>query len=372
MRSLHVAGVALASITLCGIAYLGFALAAAGRARRRKVPDARRSPAVTILKPLHGAETELFENLCSFCEQNYDRFQIIFGVHSLEDPAVTIVRSVMERYPQLDLELVVGSVRKGRNPKMAGVAAMLPYAKHDVFSIVDADMRVRPDYLQAIVAEFVDERVGAVTALYSGSPRGGVWSVLGAMHINDQFAPSVLVAASLGPMQFTFGSTMAVRRDVLEAIGGVDALADHLADDYMLGALVARHGFRVALSPYVVRNIISEPDLAALWHHELRWARTIRAQRPAGYACSVVTFPLPFAIALLLWPGYTLTGTILSAVALTLRLALHRSMQQLFEHPARQSAWLLPVRDALGLAVWAASFFGRGVRWRGVEFPPKG
>jgi ceramide glucosyltransferase len=372
VRNLEFAGAALSAISLCGAAYLSVALAASVRARRRSIPNPKTTPPVTVLKPLHGFEHELFENLCSFCEQDYEGFQVIFSVASIDDPAVPIARRVISRYPALDVELVVDSHPRGRNPKMSKVAAMLGSVKHDIVTIVDADMRVGPDYLRAIVAEFGDDRVGAVTALYSGSPVAGFSSLLGAMHINDQFAPSILVAALLGPVQFTFGSTMAVRRTALDAIGGIDALCDHLADDYMLGALVARSGYRVVLSPYVVRNVVYEPGLIALWHHELRWARTIRAQRPTGYACSVITFPLPFAVALFCLPGHAPAGCALTLLTFALRLALHRSMQRLLDRPTKRTAWLLPLRDALGLGVWVASYFGRNVRWRGAPFAAKG
>jgi ceramide glucosyltransferase len=370
--NLNPIGVALAALSLCGCAYLAVALAAVTRARGRSIPQTQHAPPITILKPLHGLEVELFENLCSFCDQEYDRFQVIFCARPGDDAAIDVARRVIERYPARDLTLVIDDAARAGNPKMAKVAAMLPHAKYALLAIADADMRVRPGYLRALAAEFDDERVGAVTALYSGSPRGGIASVLGAMHINDQFAPSVLVAATLGPIQFTFGSTMAVRREVLDAIGGVDALANHLADDYVLGALVYGIGRGVALSRFVVSNIVFERDLTTLWHHELRWARIIRAQRPLGYAGSVVTFPLPFALALLLVPGYTLAGAVLTMLALSLRLVLHREMQRLFADPAPHSAMLLPLRDVLGLAIWAGSYFGHGVRWRGAEFPVKG
>ena len=181
------------------------------------------------------------------------------------------------------------------------------------------------------------------------------------MGINDQFVPSVLVAA-LQPLRFCFGSTMAVRKDVLAEIGGVAALAPHLADDYMLGALVSCHGYRVALSRYVVRNIVCEPGAAALWHHELRWARTIRLQRPLGYTFSVVTYPLTIAT-LTYFSGSVAISTALVVAALCLRFAIHYRMRRFFtEAPARP--WLLPVRDIFGLLIWACSYFGRNVRWR--------
>ena len=352
---------ALSAVAACGVAYLGVALFAASRFSRRKVGEPRTLPGISILKPVHGLDVELLENLCSFCEQDYPEFQVVFGVQRNDDPAIEVIRRVIERYPELDLSLVVRQSAVSGNPKIANVANMMPLVKHPILTIVDSDMRVDRDYLRSLAAQFDDSSVGAVTCLYEAVPRGGFASQLAAMGINEQFAPSVLVAA-LGAMRFCFGSTMSVRSDVLAEIGGVAALAPHLADDYMLGALVSSHGYRVALSRYVVRNIICEPDIGELWHHEVRWGRTIRLQRRFGYAASVVTYPLPFAL-LSFFGGNPVVALALTAVAFGLRVALQRRMHTVFSSRV-PTPWLIPLRDVFGVGVWVGSYFGRNVRWR--------
>ncbi len=352
---------ALYVIAGCGIGYLAVAFFSVSRFARHKIAAPRVLPGITILKPVYGLDVELFENLCSFCEQEYPEFQVLFGVQRHDDPAIDVIRRVIERYPELDLSLVVRESPLTGNPKIANVANMMPLAKHPILTIVDSDMRVDKRYLLALAAEFDDASVGAATCLYEAAPRDGFASQLAAAGINDQFAPSVLVAA-LGSLRFCFGSTMAVRRDVLEKIGGIAALAPHLADDYMLGALVSTHGYRVSLSRYVVRNIICEPTIGALWDHEVRWGRTIRLQRPLGYAASVVTYPLPFAL-LSFFCGNAVVSLVLTATVLALRTALQYRMRAVFS-PQVFRPWLIPVRDVFGLAVWAGSYFGRNVRWR--------
>ena len=348
----------------CGIAYLTVALIAVLRFERRRIPAMSSSPGVTILKPVHGPEAELFENLCSFCAQDYPRFQVIFGVQRHDDPALGIVRRVIDRFPERDLLLVLGESAFSGNPKVANVTAMMSRAKHDLIFVADADMRVDPRYLASVAAEFSGDRVGAVTCLYAGASCGGFASDLAALQLNDQFGPSVLVATLAGDPQFCFGSTMAVRRDALEAIGGFEALAQHLADDYMLGAMVEARGYRVVLSRYVVSNVVSEANVRALVEHELRWARTIRSVRPLGYAFSFLSYPLPFALAFLAASGGSATAWGVLSAIVALRLATHYAVRRAFEQSSVPPPWLIPLRDCLGLAVWAAGLFGNTVRWQ--------
>jgi ceramide glucosyltransferase len=354
----------LTLITLAGIAYCAIALLALARFALRSQARPVDCGGITILKPISGLEVELFENLCSFCEQDYPRYQVIFGVQCSDDPAIEVIQRVIARYPGADLTLIVGNRVTNGNPKIANLVNMLVPAKYDLLFIADADMRVDRAYLSVVSAEFSDERVGAATCLYAGVPYGGVASQLGAMHVNDQFAPSVLVATLAGPPRFCFGSTMAVRRSALEAIGGIVALEPHLADDYMLGALVSARGYRVALSRYVVRNVIAETGVPALLQHELRWARTIRSVQTAGYAFSFVTFPLPFA---LVWVALASTSagawTMLGFV-LALRGAMHYTARNTLGARATPPAWLLPLRDCLGLGVWVAGLVGDTVTWK--------
>ena len=351
-------------VCLAGIAYCVVALFAILRFTRRGIGLATDVPAATILKPIAGLEVELYENLCSFCDQDARSFQVIFGVARLDDPAVAVIRRVMDRFPDHDLALVVGDPPAGGNPKVANLQNMFARAKYDLLVIADADMRVDRCYLRALAAEFDDQRVGAVTCLYAGDARGGPASQLAALQLNDQFAPSVLVATLGGDPRFCLGSTMAVRRAALEAIGGFAALAPYLADDYMLGALLPTRGYRVALSRYVVRNVVAEPGVRALLGHELRWARTIRSVQPLGYACSFVTFPLPFALAWALLSPRSAAAWVAFGAALALRLAMHAAMRRTFALTIAPPVWLLPVRDCIGLGIWAAGLFGRTVRWK--------
>jgi ceramide glucosyltransferase len=348
-------------------------------AAARKTPEDRparsEDPGVTVLKPVCGLEPELYENLCSFCDQTYGVFQVIFGVQDPTDPALEVIERVVQRFPTRDLLVAIGKPSStriaGANPKVANLTGMIGHAKYDLLVIADADMRVGTDYLRSIARDFASESVGAVTCLYAGAACTGFESTLAAMQINDQFAPSVLVAVALQRLRFCFGATMAVRHTVLDAIGGLGALASRLGDDYVLGELVSERGLAVRLSSYVVQNVVSEPGLGSLWRHEMRWARTVRAQRPLGYAFLFVTYPLPIALLFLALSPSLALGLSVALVATVLRVALHYAMRAALDVPGRPQPWLIPLRDALGLGVWIASFFGRSVRWRQRDFTLK-
>lgn len=359
--------------TLASLLYLGLALhrtRAFGRVRARersRRPSVSGAPPVTILKPVCGSEPLLYENLRSFCDQDYPVFQVVFGVRDADDGAIPVIERLMRDFPERDLTLVVNDQVFGRNYKASNLANMYEAAKHDLLVIADSDMRVDSTYLGRIVAPLAEPGVGVVTCLYSGRPDGGMWSRLGAMFVNEWFIPSVLVARARKHVPYCFGSTMALRRGVLESIGSFQALAVYLADDYMLGALVSRRGLRVQLVPYVVENVIAEPSLRSLFLHELRWARTVRSVRPIGYSLSFVTYALPVSFGFLLASSFSPAGKVLFGAALALRLAMHAVARSSLGAADRAAPWLVPLRDALCFLVWAASFFGWTVRWRGQE-----
>ena len=236
------AAVAL-SATLASIAYAAFAISRLRAFARRPKARSVRRPAITVLKPVRGVEPLLAENLRSFCAQDYPDFEVVFGVLDPADPALPIIRAVAAEHPGRATVVVGNGVAEHRNPKISTLAPMLPHAAHELLVISDSDMRVGPDYLDAVAAAFDDERIGAATCAYRGEPAdGGLASRLGAMGIGEQFAPSALVAMSMEPLTYCFGATMAVRRGVLDAIGGLRALGTHLADDHALGNLVSKHG----------------------------------------------------------------------------------------------------------------------------------
>jgi ceramide glucosyltransferase len=352
-----------------GIAYTAFAIKRVRDFRNGATPDGSTAftPAVTVFKPLHGMEPQLYENLRSFCDQEYAQYQVIFGANDPNDAALDVARRLQREFSQHDIVVVAGAPARARNPKVANLMAMRQHARHEIFIIADSDMRAGRDYLRTIVAPFADAAVGAVTCLYGGTPDGTIAAQLGAMHVNDQFSPSVLVATALEPLTYCFGATMAVRQDVLENAGGFEALRDRLGDDYALGKLVTESGKRIELSHYVVHTTIADDNFHALWLHELRWARTILSQRTAGYAGSIVTFPLPLAIlAAALAPSPFSFAAI--ALAAALRTLLHFESRDAFARHVRATPWLIPVRDALGVAIWVTAFLGKRVRWRDARF----
>ncbi len=351
-------GIALSVAALGGVGYLGFALARVREFNRSERVQARTFPEVSILKPLHGQEEGLFENLRSFCEQDYPVFEVILGVQSVHDTALETAQQIVARYPDRARLAIGDGTASAGNPKVANLSGMIGIARHGLVVLADADMRVGSAYLRRLVVPFEADDVGAVTCLYAGSPSANLESRLGAMFINEQFAPSVLVATALEPLRYCFGATIAVRRSLLDAIGGFAALRDHVADDHLLGQLVTDRGLRVVLSNYVVENIIDEAGFKTLWARELRWSRTIRSVRPLGHAFSFLTFGLPLAALATLAARGRYGTPLLLALATGLRVALHLEAKA-------GSTMLIPLRDAISVAVWAASFVARDVDWRG-------
>jgi ceramide glucosyltransferase len=352
---------------LASVAYASFALVRLRRFAReiRERPPATIRPAMTILKPVRGIEPHLEANLRSFCEQDYPEYNVVLGVQHAGDPALEIVRRVAADFPDRTAVVVGDGTARAANPKIANLIPMLAHARGEILAICDADMRVRPDYLEAIAGAFDDPGVGAVTALYHGEPADdGLASVLGAMCFDEQFAPSVLVANALEPLTYTFGSTMAVRRKLFDAIGGFEALGREIADDFALGRLASERS-RVALARYVVTNIVVERDIRGLASHELRWSRTIRTVRPASYVGIPLTYPLACAVLhVAVARDRGRAATLLALAALT-RFGIHRVAHEVFGSRRPPSPLLVPLRDALSAAIWTAGLFGRDVRWQG-------
>ena len=359
-----VALAACAASILC----LLWAIASVWLFERRRAVSSKHWEPVTVLKPLCGLDPGLYANLRSFCEQDYPEFQVIFGVHTADDPAVEVIERVIRDFPGRDLSLVVEERVIGANLKVSNLVSMYGKAKHGLLVVADSDMRVTPDYLKAVVAPFKDANVGAVTCLYKSSPVDGLASVLGSMFINEWFLPSVLVALTFMPVKFCFGATMAVRRAALETIGGFTALASHIADDYMLGKLITDRGFKVAVARYTVENVVLEPDLKSLVRHETRWARTVRMVQPLGYSLSFITNGVTMALLFLVISGFSALGFWLLGIVLALRIALHYYVRTAFGVRGLATPWLVPFRDVLSFFVWCGSFFGRDVEWREQTF----
>jgi ceramide glucosyltransferase len=322
---------------------------------------------VTVLKPLHGEDAQLYDNLRSFCVQNHPCFQVIFGVRDPADPAIAVARRLIAELPGRDLALVIDPSVSGSNFKVSNLENMMPLAKHDVFVIADSDMRVEPDYLTTVTAPLADREIGLVTCLYRGRPVAGRWSRLAAMFVNHGFLPNALVGERLRPGTACFGATMAFRRDIYATIGGFAGLRDQLADDYALGASIRRAGKRVVLSSHLVDTTMADADLRALVTHELRWARTLRLLAPRGFAGSIITQPLALALIATLALGVPPVMLAVLAVALICRMIMVRVVDEALGLPATP-LWLVPVRDMLSFMVFVASFLSNRVAWRDGKF----
>ncbi|MBE1237612.1 bacteriohopanetetrol glucosamine biosynthesis glycosyltransferase HpnI [Phaeovibrio sulfidiphilus] len=337
---------------------------ASARERDRTAFDAAAARPVSVLKPLHGLEDGLLENLRSFCRQTYPEFQIVFGVHSPDDPALAVARAVRDEFPGHDIAIVVNDAAPFRNRKVSNLDNMMREARHPWLVLADSDMRVAPDYLATVTAPLADPANGAVTCLYRGVVSdSGLWSALGAMHINFNFLPEALLGDWLGVGDGCFGATIALSRETLERIGGFAAIGDHLADDHALGQAVRALGLRVVLSRALVDTMVSEPTSSSLLDHELRWAHTVFLVQPAGYMGSFLTFPVPLAVLaaafLPLWAGGT---AVASAIALRW-LSVHL-LARLFSLATPEVARLV-LRDAISFYIFVTSFFRRKLVWRG-------
>ena len=339
-------------------------------ARRLRVPPecARSYSAVTILKPLHGAESGLYENLASFCAQDYPSpVQILFGVQDPGDPAIAIVEKLIENYPGRDLELVVDPRVQGPNRKVGNLVNLEPRIKHELVVLADSDIRVEPDYLAHVAAALQRSGVGLVTCLYRGSGAGGFWAHMAAVAIDSHFLPSVLLGLRLALARPCFGSTIAFTGTVLTRIGGFKAFVHYLADDNAIGEAVRRTGMAVAIPPFLVAHMCTERTLADLWHHELRSARTIRTLAPWGFAGSVVTHPLALSLLGALVAGFDRVSLGVLAVVVLCRLVLQARVDHtLLVSPPRWSLSLLV--DLLSFAAFITSFFITRVSWRGHRY----
>jgi ceramide glucosyltransferase len=340
--------------------------------RRKAAAAAFGLPPVTVLKPLCGAEPGLYENLRTFCLQEYPQFQIVFGISEDTDPALAVVTRLVREFPALAIELVINPQQHGHNRKISSLINMLEHADHDMLVMADSDAFVRPDYLTSVTAPLLDRKVGLVTCLYHGEPTRPVWSRLGAMYINEWYMPSVLLAWLFGHQNYVSGQTLCMRRDTLQAIGGLRGIADHLADDYELGQQVRRLGLRIVLSSYVLKAEHHEPTLQSLVGHELRWMRTLCVLKPRSFRFIFFTFSLPLALLglLLVIPEsyFTTVALPLFQVTVAARLALHLEHRIRDRRPLFADLWLLPARDLLICWVWCRSFFTSRFTWRGSDF----
>ena len=355
---------ALLLILLGAIVYSGMQIVAAQRYLSVKPPQLKSAEPISILKPLAGLDLDLESNLRTFFEQDYPAFEILFAVRNENDPAVPVVRRLQKQYPGIASRLVLTGEPPYHNAKVFSLERMLSAANHDLVVMRDSDIRVTSDMLRTVAAEFQDTRLGVATCPYRAVPGASFWSRLEATGMNTDFWGGALVARMLEGMRFAVGPTIVARRAVLNAIGGFPRLKDYLAEDFVLGKFAAEAGHGVILSSYVIEHHIGSATFAENVAHRLRWARSTRRSRPAGYIGQVFTMPLPLALLVsALSPGW---WPILPFVFLVRGVAAYSISQRVLRGKLN---WLmLPFEDVMGFCFWLAGFFGNTISWRGRHY----
>ena len=369
-----------ALLTLCGLAYLLLALWGTrdfARYWMRQPKGSGFAPDVSILKPVKGIDPRMYAGLVSHCHQQYaGRFEILFGVSGMDDPAVSEIERLQAEFPDCAIRLVECRERLGTSGKVSNLVQMLREARYEYVLINDSDICVSPLYLGRVMGCFADASVGMVTAPYIGktAESGGdrtLWSRLEALGISTDFLPGVLTARKLeGGIRFGLGSTLATSKTALAKAGGLGPLTEYLADDYEMGARIAAVGYRVELCSEVVETTVPAYGFRGFCDHQLRWARSTRDSRKLGYIGLGITFALPWAVFTCIASGFALWSFSLLSVVVLARVAVALSVGVgiLRDGQVLRDLWLLPLRDFFGLWFWAWSFAGDTVVWRGERF----
>src|ERR1700734_1207124 len=368
--------------TLSSGVFLGLALLGVIRFRRdarkqlNSIPDDTHLPPVSVLKPVHGLEAQLKENIESFFRQDYPDYEILFAADQADDPALDVVREVCARYPHIRTRVLVTGT-PWPNPVVYSFHCMAEAAAHEILVTTDSDVEVDPRYLREVVAPLLDPKVGMVTCVYRGKNAAGFFSGLTAIGMSVEMTAGVLVANLLEGMKFGLGPTTVVRKDSLASIGGYTALRDYIAYDFAIGNLIAKAGYRVVLSSHIIDHVVNQKSIGRMWQNQLRWAQTTRYSRPKGHFGSGLIFALPygllgfFAAGLL---GHWGIGALLLGAAVLNRLleAWLVGWIVVRDPQIRRAPWLYPLRDFLGFLVWFASYLNLRYVWRDSRFELKG
>lgn len=397
--------IATTALAVAGMGYFLAVLAAARiLLRQRRAPQTEFAPGVSILKSLKGLDPGMMDAFRSHCRQNYaGEFELLFGVASRDDPAAAAVEALKAEFPERAIRLVECPQRLGANGKVSTLVQLAAQARHDFLLINDSDITVSPHYLERVMDCFAQagdssgakapehpddgvggtaeaapmqsraatNPVGLVTALYRGRAHGTLASHFEALGIATEFMAGVLVSNWIeGGLHYGLGSTLAVRREALERSGGLLPLVDYLADDYELGARVARAGYRVEICNEVVETNLPAYRWRGLFEHQLRWLRTVRAARPGGYFGLIFTHGLSWAAMNVVASGLSPVSLWLLALSFFLRLAQAMTVgaQVLSDHQVLPNLWLLPFRDVMAMGLWVTGFAGDTIVWRGERF----
>ena len=355
---------ALAVLLTGSLVYCVLIVVATRRFLSTTLLNSGNKPPISILKPLCGHDDGLEENLRSFMVQDYPEYEVLFGVHRPDDSAVAVAEKIITEFNgRISAHLVITGESPIPNAKAFSLNRLVREANYDVLVMSDSDVRVTPSLLSHLAQEFQDDHVGLISCPYRAVPGRSLWSRLEAIGMNTELLGGIMVARMIEGMRFALGCTVAVRRSVLEDMGGFGYLQEFLAEDFVIGQRAAQLGHGVLFSSYVIEHRIGSQDMMHNLGHRMRWARSTRRSRPLGYWGQIFTYPLPLALLLCaacpaVWPVLFLTMILRGAAALaTARNIVHDPVTQ-------KQWWLLPVQDVIGFFVWISGFVGDKIVWR--------
>ena len=328
------------------------------------------APPISILKPVRGVDFASYENFQSFCRQDYPEYEILFCVNDLEDPAVPLIRRLAAEYPERKIQLHANAAQLGSNRKINNLALLAGEAKYELLVQSDGDVRVGRNYLREMAAPFARAETAVVSCFYRGVAQQNLWAEMEALGAATDFSAGVVMADWMEGVTFALGASVATNKTWLGKVGGYEALASVLADDYEIGNRAAKIGGRVLVSREVVETMYPAASFSQFWEHQVRWARTVRVCRPASYVGLLATHGLPWAIVGAIAANSSSgSGGFFGAYLVSrLVLAWTVGIWGLRDETTRKKLWLVPLRDAIHFAVWLASFFSDKIKWGGTEF----
>jgi ceramide glucosyltransferase len=369
--------------TVTSLIFLGLCVAGVLKffadARRQAAAAAavKTFPPVSVLKPVHGLEAQLDKNVESFFRQDYPAYEILFAADEETDEALKVVREVSARYPHISCRILINGKPPWPNPPAYSFYRLTEIASHEILITSDSDVEVAPNYLREVVVPLLDPKVGMNTCVYRGKNAAGFWSGLTAIGMSVEMTAGVLVANLLEGMKFGLGPTIGVKKEAVKKIGGYEVLGHYFANDYAIGNLIDKAGYRVVLSNHIIDHVVNQKTFQKMWQNQLRWGKSTRQSRPKGHFGSGLIFAMPFGLLGLLAAGLLgkpLLGMLLLAIAI-----LNRVLEswlvgwKVVRDPvAKKQFWLYPIRDLLGFIVWVASYTAAHSVWRDSRYELQG
>jgi ceramide glucosyltransferase len=333
------------------------------RVTRARAPDATRTrpPAVSILKPLNGADAGLYANLRSFFEQDHPDFELVFGVTDPNDASLAVVARLRREFANVASKVIIHDGGPALNPKVRNLLGVWPHAQHDLLLISDSNVWAPRHYVSELALLHERARAGIVTNLFAGSAENTLGSALENVQLNG-FCAAGSALPTLSGDAAVIGKSTLFSRAALDRLGGLSRLSCVLAEDFILGKMFETAGQRVVIAPTVLRNPNRDLSVRAAFGRHLRWAMLRWRLRPLAALLEPVASPLlmfPFA--------WQLLGP--NAWAWLALLLIVRDVGGWVTLRGWERAWvpllLAPVRELAAPVAWLLGALKRHVTWRG-------